>query len=692
MADTTWIKTHCSRMDHGGCAIRAGVQNGRIVDLRANPDGYLNQGYICAKALAAARKLEHPKRLRQPLKRKGARGRGQWETIAWDEALDIICEQLETARQRHGAASVAFCQGMPKGFEHFALIRLANTFGSPNVVGVQDVCHAPREISGLHTCGFYPVTDFHHDTRQIVLWGSNITATNEEGQICSLLTRQLKKGARLIIIDPRRMALTEKSHIWLQLNPGSDLALALAFLNVIIDEKLYDTDFVAHWTHGFEDLASHVAQFTPDALALHTGIAAGKIRETARAMAELQPTALHWGNAIEHTSHNFDVCRALIGLMALCGNLDVTGGNIQALEPAVLSPGRFVKAELLRDKHQKMIHAAFGAIPRLMTVPPVYFRRAVLEQIPYPVTAAYLQGTNPLLTHADSRETLRTLNKLDFLAVSDIFMTPTAAQADLVLPAATHLEFDDIGHYGLGQGVILARPQVVQPPDHCWPDIKILNALGRRLCSEHWFDDHRKLLDLVLAPAGLTYRQFVEKGMLTGPVRFQKYLEKGFKTPSGKVELRLSQAEQFGLPALPQYDTKNHARDMDYPLLLTSAKSRYYLNSSYRWLEPLQKREPMPRAQIHPETAALYGIIDGDRICIETRSGDIMQTASLTRQVLPGVVYAAYGWWFCDQAPEDPRTWQTANYNMLTSGQNVGKAFGTPQLRAIPCRVCRVKS
>ncbi len=689
MSDINWTNTHCSRMDHGGCAIKVGVQDGHIVSIQANPEGYLNQGYLCAKALATAQKLNHPQRLKQPLKRKGARGEGQWLEIGWDEALETICARLEQVKATHGARSVAFCQGMPKGLEHFALIRLANTFGSPNVVAVQDVCHAPREISGLHTCGFYPVTDFHHETRQIVLWGSNITATNEEGQICSLPARQLRKGTRLMVIDPRHNPLTEKAHIWLQLNPGSDLALALAFLNVIIEEKLYDEEFTANWTHGFTELAEHVRQFKPEAMVGVTGIAAGKIREAARAYAEFNPTALHWGNAIEHTPQNFDVCRALICLMALCGNLDVAGGNIHPLEPGVLSLGKFVKAELLPEKRNTMIHAAFGAIPRLMTVPPAYFRRAVLEETPYPVKAAYMQCTNPLLTYADSRETLKALNKLDFMVVSDIFMTPTAAFADIVLPAATHLEFNDIGHYGIGHGLVLARPRVVAPPEQCWPDLKILNALGRRLCPEHWFDDHEALLELLLAPAGLSYAQFVEQGVLTGATKFQKYLSKGFKTPSGKVELVLSNATRFGLAALPEYTPPATPRDADYPLLLTSAKSRHYLHSSYRWIKRLHDREPQPLAMVHPETAALYGVVEGEDVCIETEHGRITQIAQLTRRVLPGVVYAAHGWWLCEQAPETPDTWQRANYNMLTSSQNPGKAFGTPRLRGIGCRICR---
>ena len=208
-------------MDHGGCSLIVGVKNNKIVKVKGDPEGFLNKGYVCAKGIASPDRLNHPHRLKNPLKRMGDRGAGKWQKISWNEAIAEICENFNRIKDTCGAKSVAFCQGMPKGLELFVLTRLANTFGSPNVVGVQDVCHAPREISGMHTCGFYPVADFHHPSKTIVLWGSNITSTNEEGAICSLLLKQLKNGAELIVIDPRRTELAQKAKYWLQIRPGS---------------------------------------------------------------------------------------------------------------------------------------------------------------------------------------------------------------------------------------------------------------------------------------------------------------------------------------------------------------------------------------------------------------------------------------------------------------------------------------
>lgn len=685
-----WKKTHCARMDHGGCALLVGVEDNKVVSVKGDPEGFLNRGYICPKGIASPQRLNHPARLTHPLRRKGSRGEGEWERVTWDDAIGIISEKLQTVKDQIGARGVAFCQGMPKGLEHFVLIRLANLFGSPNVVAIQDVCHAPREVSGMHTCGFYPVVDFHHQSRLMLLWGSNPTSTNEEGQICSLMLDQIKQGTDVIVVDPRKTELAAKAKYWLQIRPGTDHALALAFLNVIITENLYDNEFVRKWTYGFDEMAVHVKAYTPEKMAEITWIAPELIKQSARCYARAQPASIAWGNTIEQNTATFDTVRALTSLMAICGNLDVPGGNIDASEPRILSLGKFVRADRIPDKRKEMIHAHFGTIPKMMTVPPAYFRKAVLNENPYPVKAAYIQCANPMLSYADSRQTYEALNKLEFLAVSDITMTPTAVLADIVLPAATHFEFNDIGHYGLGHGYILARPKVVEPPPQCWPDIKILNELGKSLCpAQYWFDDYETLLEMILAPAELDYKQFTDLGFLKGPDDFKKYEASGFSTPTGKVELLLSRAQKFGLPSLPRFETLLEPEDPEFPLVLTGAKSRYYLHSSYRWLDKLRKKQPYPQVLIHPETAAAHGIGDNDEVIIENRFGKIRQVALLTDTIDPRVIYAAHGWWFPEEEIETLYGWQRSNFNMLTSTEMLGQEFGTPNLKGISCAIRR---
>jgi anaerobic selenocysteine-containing dehydrogenase len=688
--DIRWVKTHCARMDHGGCALRVGVKENRIVGVKGDPDGYLNRGYLCPKGMASPDRLTHPDRLRYPLKRVGRRGEGTWKRISWPEAIKEIADRFNTIKEQYGARAVAFGQGMPKGMEHFVLIRLGNVFGTPNIIGLQDVCHAPREITGVHTCGFYPVADFHHTSKVVILWASNITSTNEEGEINILLSDQIKRGTELIVIDPRKIDLAQKARYWLQLRPGTDNALALSFLHVIIEEGLYDRGFVENWTHGFDALADQVKQFTPERISEVTWVAPDIIRETARLYATSHPAAIQWGNPIEHTINAFHATRALICLMAISGNLDIPGGNIQANEPDILGLGNFARVELLPSKRKEMIHSYSRTIPRLMTVPPAYFRKAVLEHDPYPVKGSYFQCSNPMLAYADSRQTYKALTNLEFLAVADIFMTPTTALADIVLPAATHFEFNDIGHYGLGHGYILARPKVVDPPEECWPDIKILNELGKAMTDkQYWYDDYNKLLDEVLQPAGLTFKEFSEQGYLKGPDTFKKYLKKGFRTPTGKVELALSQAEKYSLPPLPIFDGFPEEDGSDYPLVLTSSKSQYYLHSSYRWVQRLREKRPNPKVELHPATAGKFGIEEGDELVIETKFGRISQVAHITDTVDPRVVNASHGWWFPEAGPKSLFDWEKSNFNILTSTEKLGKEFGTPNLKGIGCKIRR---
>ncbi|HAA03818.1 MAG TPA: hypothetical protein DCE18_10640, partial [Syntrophobacteraceae bacterium] len=241
----------------------------------------------------------------------------------------------------------------------------------------------------MHTCGFYPVADLHNPTGLILSWASNVLSTSEEGQIASLTLDQLKNGAKLVVVDPRRTALADRADVWLQLRPGTAQALALGFLHVIIEESLYDKEFVEQHTYGFEDLAQHVKSYSPETVAEITWVPADLIRKAARLYAAAKPAALQWGNAIEHDIHAFDATRSLVCLMAITGNLEVPGGNIHAHDPKIMGLADFVRADLIPDKRKEMIGAFHGIIPRLMTVAPAFFRKVVLEGVPYPVRGYY---------------------------------------------------------------------------------------------------------------------------------------------------------------------------------------------------------------------------------------------------------------------------------------------------------------
>jgi anaerobic selenocysteine-containing dehydrogenase len=677
-------------MDHGGCGLLVEVHEGRIVKVKGDPRCPISQGYICPKALSSPERTLHPDRLTTPLLRQGARGEGRWKPISWSEALGYIAESLNRIRREHGPEAVVFAQGAPKGLEHFVLIRLANVFGSPNVCGPQHVCHMPREIAGLLTCGFFPIPDYESPTSLILNWGSNLLQTNEEGVISLRLLNTLKRGADLIVVDPRSTHLASIAQSHLQIKPGSDGALALGLIHIIIRERLFDQAFVERWTLGFEELREQVKEFTPKRVSELTWLTEEEIIQTAWTYATSRPAIIQWGNALEHTVNSLQTCRALLCLMAITGNLDIPGGNILPAMPPVTRLADFVKASLLPDKAPKMLSRPFRLAPNFMVVPPPIVIQAILTNHPYPVKAMVIQVSNPLLTYSDARRTYQALMQLDFLVVSEIFMTPSAALADVVLPAATGFEFDDIGHYGLAHGWIVSRSKIVDPPGESWPDIKILSEMGRAMGhKDHFWEDYRQALDEVLAPSGLNYNQFKEVGLLKGKGGYLKFESKGFKTPSKKVELFSEQLKKWGFDPLPDFAELTET-SRQYPLLATSRKNPNYFHSAFRQISSLRKKHLEPRIEIHPQTAGFLNLREGEWVRVITSTGQIEQKVLLTDRIDPRVVFLDYGWWFPEKNIESLFDWDRSNLNILTANEPVNPALGTPNLRAFPCRIEKI--
>jgi anaerobic selenocysteine-containing dehydrogenase len=494
----------------------------------------------------------------------------------------------------------------------------------------------------------------------------------------------------LIVIDPRRSHLAEIAQSHLQLRPGGDGVLALGLLRVILREGLYDREFVDRWTVGFEELKQQVEPYTPERVAELTWLLPEEIIHTAWTYATSKPALIQWGNAIEHTENGFQTCRALLCLMAVTGNLDLPGGNILPEMPPVARLADFVKASLLPDKVKRMISRHHKLAPNFMIVPPPLVIQAIRQARPYPVRGMYVQVSNPLLTYSQAKETYEALKELDFLAVADIFMTPTAALADVVLPAATGFEFDDLGHFGLAHGWISARPKIVDPPGEAWPDIRVLSELGRSLGhGEHFWEDYHGALEEVLAPSGLTYDRFKDQGLLRGDINYFNYQTKGFKTPTKKVELFSDQLSRWGfdpLPACPDPVPPS----LEYPLLATSRKSPYFFHSAYRQIESLRKKHPDPVVEIHPQAARILGLQEGEWAAIVTPQGKITQKVRLTEAIDPRVVYVDYGWWFPEAGPERLFDWDRSNINILTANSPLSREMGTPYLRAFPCRVEKI--
>ena len=683
-------RTSCRGMDDGGCGLLVTVEGNQATKIEGDPDCPLSKGYLCRRGKASLELLHHPQRLTHPMIRTGERGAGQWKQVSWDEALSLIAQKLTEIKSEDGARSILFACGEPKGLEIFFVHRLASLLGTPNVTTPGSVCHMPRELGSTYTVGAPCYPDLDELPKSLILWGINPLITNAGSLgVRPWLNRVIKSKAKVIVIDPRKTGLTSRASHWARIRPGSDAALALALLKVTIEEELFDHDFVTQWTTGWEELKKYLGEIDLRHLAEVTWLDPGQIREIARTYASHRPGVILLGNAIDHTPDSFQTARAITMLKAITGNVEVPGGELIYELPPVRRPGEFSLAAT-RNNQKEMVGAEFKVAQRNLFVPRHLVAKAILEEKPYPLKAWLCFATNPMITYADSSQTYQALKKVGFLAVSDFFMTPTAELADIVLPAATFLEYSEIGFYNYRYGMLVARPQVVEPVGECWSDIKVINELGKRLgFSDYFWQDVEQALDYILEPSGLNFEQLKEKSIWRGEKRYRKYVDKGFRTPSGKIELYSQQLEDMSYSPMPTYTELPFSPE--YPLVLTCAKDASFNHSAHRQLESLRKLSREPQVEISPETATELDLKEGDLAYIETNKGRIKQRVRLNPSLDSRVVFAAYGWWFPERERNDLYGWQESNLNMLTDNNAPAEAaVGSTRFRGIPCRLSRV--
>ena len=691
------IKSTCG-MCFAGCGVQVHVKDGKVVVVKGDPQSPVNYGVLCPKGRAAPELLYHPDRLQHPLRRTGQRGGGQWTRISWNEALDTIAGEFIKTRDEDGPERVAFIQGSAKGLIDNYNERLANAFGTPNFSTTGHICFLPRFFASRITCGSYTVADYEHPPACIVVWGANLAETRIGEHHRAV--RQLGRGTQLVVVDPMPSIMARKSHIWLRLRPGTDLALALGLIHVIINEQLYDRSFVRQHTIGFRRLKEHIQQYSPRKVSEITWIPTTVIEKAARFYATTAPACIQWGNAVDHGVNSFQTCRALSILKALTGNLDVPGGDVLPSYPLAGAGAVEIsmRSRLAEQTWEKRAGAGHKRLPLYRRVPPTDLVNAMLAEDPYRIKSVYVHASNPLLTYTHASRTYQAFRRLNFLAVADFFMTPTAALADIVLPAATFLEFDNVvapPYYPYAQ----IQQQAVAPVGECRSDLDITRELAVRLgLGDLFWDNSQSLLDTVLKPIGLTFEQFRDKGLAAGAIEYRKCEKQGFATPSGKVELYSRQLASWGFDPLPVYHEPPGTPASDpqlakaYPLVLTTRKSVYYLHSCGRQIKSLRRGHPQPQVFIHPETAARLGI-EADRwVYIETRRGRIKQKAVFSGRLDPRVVCVDFGWWFPENKADVLSGWAQSNLNVLTDDQSpLSPEIGSDNLRGLCCRVYPVE-
>ncbi len=691
MEEVKKIRTVC-RSCHGECGVIAHVKDGKVVKVEGDPDSPISHGTMCAKGLAITQLAYHPDRILHPMKKVGEKLSGEWERITWDEALDTIATKFQAVIDKYGPEYIVVGQGTGRDYESH-LYRFANQLGTPNVLTAGHFCYVSRVSSSLITCGNLPVVDYYiNEPKCIVIWGTNPMWTNPDEYTGENFMRALKNGAKLINVDPRKSFYAGRADLWLQIRPGTDGALAFGFHHVIIEEELYDKDFVENYSHGWDAFKERVMKDYPlEKVQEITWIDKELIREAARMYATTKPAAIQWGVPTEETNNCTDFTRTAIGLMGITGNLDAPGGNALFVNPPTRTVAEFSRhKDLSKEVLAKRLGGEqFKLGARVAFINPKKAWDSIVYGEPYQLKAGLLCGTNPVVTRANAREAYEALKKIGFLVVIDHFMTPTAELADIFLPAGTWLEQNHVASNWKRHGYAFARQKCCEIGE-AWQDHKIFQELGKRMGQE-WWPTVEDGLDYLLEPSGLTFEQFKEKGYLQGEMVYHKYRERGFSTPTRKLELWSTILEKWGRDPLPKYvevpespySTPEVAKK--YPYIFNSGlRTPTYFHSAGRMIPLLREIRPDPIVEVHPETAKKHGIEDGQWIYIESPRGRIKQRAKLYDGIDPRVVTSEHGWWF-PEIKDPGHGWEISNANILTDN-----AFETcdPNMGSTNVRVC----
>ena len=669
------------------CGILCHVVNGKFVRVEGNPEAFNNgvpgSTSLCAKGNTGMQYVYAQDRLQYPMKRTGERGEGKFQRITWDEALDTIADKLKEVKAEYGPESYGVLS--PEFWPVLNTLgrRFLNVYGSPNYLH-SAICATPRRAAALVTIGFSNwSTDNFENSKLIVNWGANPeNSAPNQGQPWAILNA-LEKGAKLMDIRPMLDPLAAKADVWLPIRPGTDCALALAFLNVIIGENLYDAGFVADWCYGFDELAEHVREYSPEWAAGITGIPAARIKEAARMIANIKPMFLKTGNGIgDQTTDGTATIMATSLISAITGNLDVPGGYYNGVLPAGPSLIKLNPISVLTEK------APPGLVEKLVAPEaPIWYQKpgywesgptsayykglmSVLSGKPYPLRVLQASCTNPLSATRNPAKVAEALKKIDFFFVMDVVWASHVNYADIVLPACTDYEHShqiEVRNRREGTWAGIYN-QVVEPLGESRSDWQFYLDLAVKMGygADFWNGDMDTCLREQLAPSGIKLEDlrnsprgiFVKRTEPTPAPEYRRYASLFKSLPHGKVQCynefiggKENNDKTGKLPFLPIYSgppeglAQTPELAKEYPLILSDVHAhRLSEHSFFHDIPYLRELQPYPWLRINPATARRYGINDGDWVKVESPHGWSKFKAEYFEGIAPEVLMTKRGW------------------------------------------------
>jgi anaerobic selenocysteine-containing dehydrogenase len=709
---------------HGGCGAKLYVKDGKVVKVEGDERHPWNQGRGCSRLLAMTQFMYHKDRILHPLKRVGPRGDGRFERITWDEAYDTIEEKFKRIKADYGANAVIFIQGTGRDIGGPMSI-VAYNYGSANWsqlgLGGQ-ACYGPRlgamsAVQGdnaIADCSQFLQKRFddprYRLPKYIIVWGQDPTKGCPDGFYGNWIVDCMKRGSRIIVIDPRENFLTSRADHHIQLRPGTDGAVAMGMLNLIIANGWYDKDFVANWCSGFEQLAERVKEWTPERVEAVTWVPKQVLYEATKAYATHSPgSAIQWGLPIDQAPDGVHVAQAITDIWAITGNIDVPGGQVIARNAYHVSAYPFDNyqlADMFGDKFvEEVVQKRIGSEEygwlrkwRCYIQPDVAVQQ-MLTQRPYPIRATWIQTSNPVANAADQKIHYEALKAMDFNVVVDLFHNPTTmACADIVLPAASFAE-------RTGFRAWFEPVQVIQPAvqvGECRNDWDIACDMAARFNPDfkkrfpNGFADY---MDWRLKPSGETYQSLVDKGGWKWPedngeleskvpwIPYYRYKtgglradgKPGFRTPSGKIELWSTQNVEWGASGATMVDPLPYYQEpaesplatpevfKKYPLIMiTGRRSPVFFHAEHRNIPWLRELDPWPDVEVHPSVARDLKVEVGEWVFVENDRGRIRRKVKINPGIHPSTISCLHGWWLPETDGRSPNLFGTFDVGVNT--------------------------
>lgn len=635
-----YIPTMCE-MCVWRCGVLAKVKDGRVVKLEGNPDHPHSKGKLCARGQSGLMNTYDPDRVLFPLIRVGQRGEGKFRQASWDEALDMVARNMLKIKDKYGAEAMIFSS--THSLAQIQFENLLNGFGSPNYGTQRSLCFNAMVTAFLLTYGVEEPGRHYENVEFILMVGRNLMEAISTSET-SELSEALARGAKLVYLDPRYTKTASKATEWIPIRPGTDAAFLLAMINVIVNNRLADCEFVKQYVIGCEDLPAAMIEYTPQWAEKITGIPAATIDRIAREYAAAGKNAMaHPGWRTSNFINSFQTERAIATLNAMSGNVLETGGCLTAESPEAsgISLGKPPQPPYPRVSALRLdgVPWKFPLVPLKLGIFQE-LRDAVLTGEPYQAHGWLISRQNPVLSIPDRNKTLQALGKMDFIVTIDIIMNDTAWFSDVVLPEASYLErYDPLVPLS---GKVFIRQPVIEAQGEARSALWIYKELGKRLGLEDFFqyENEEDYIRKQLAPLSASLDEIKLKGYLEPKVEKN---EGGviFNTPSGKIEVYSETLANAGFSPWPTWEEPPRPKSDEFYLLTGKVAQHTQFGTQNNQL--LHKYQDEPRLWMNTKSADKLGLKDWDIVTVESEVGKVNIALQVTEAIRPDCVYLAPG-------------------------------------------------